>query len=391
MKSSRHKGLDLLAQQQDSLRKAATNVVNHLAVHGAKTRAELAETLGWSRTSVSRVSSLLLDAGLVVENVEPARGRGRPVARLQLDRSAGLVLGIDVGYRNLRTIVSSVDHATLAADERTLSPDFAPAEAFSAAREMLDALLRREALSWDDVVGAGLAVGAPIDEDSGSVTLGCLLPRWAGDVGRLSGEFFPCPTYVSNDARLSAYAELLWGAGRDYESFLYMKLHSGTGGCLVLNRSIVTGSNGGAGEVGHMIVEPRGRFCRCGNRGCLETIVGVPALLEALSLAYPQRLTWEQFRERLEAGDAAATRVVQHAYEVTGRVAGSIVNLFNPQAVILGGALSRARPDADQQVYDSFRPTRLPINEHVRVEIGTLGRQAAALGAVGLVLTRGIV
>lgn len=159
---------------------------------------------------------------------------------------------------------------------------------------------------------------------------------------------------------------------------------------LVLNRRIVLGSVGAAGELGHMIVDASGAICRCGSRGCLETVVGVPAMLAALSPLFPPDLSWGSLLKRLALDDSAAVRAFDDAYWTIGRAAGSLANVFNPQAIILGGALSRARPAVDNSVRASFRRHTLAVNAGVEVKIGQLGRNAAALGAVGLVLTHGI-
>ncbi|KAA1397465.1 ROK family transcriptional regulator [Aeromicrobium ginsengisoli] len=388
----RRVGVEFIAQQPVSLRTPATALMNHLAARTPQTRAEIMDSLGWSRTTLSRIVSLLMDGGLLNEEPGPAHGRGRPVSRLSLNPAAGRVVGIDIGFRSIRTLIAAVDHSVVAFDERSLSEFVEQDEALEVAREMIDALLAEQKTDWAEIVGAGIAVGAPIERGSNAVALGGSLQlRWRGDLLETAARHLPCPSYIGNDSRLSAHAEMLWGAGRDLGSFLYLKLHSGTGGSLVLDRRIVTGSTGAAGEVGHVIIDPDGLMCRCGNRGCLETVAGVPALLDSVSRRYPQAPTWADFRGLLADGDATAVGVMEGAFQAVGLATASLVNVFNPEAVVLGGALSRAYPPGAQVIQENLRRHCLPVNGHVDVRMGAIDRRAGALGAVGLVLTHGVV
>ena len=392
MSQNRRVGVEFIAQQPTSLRTPATALMNHLAARTPQTRAELMTSLGWSRTTLSRIVSLLMDGGLLTEEPGPAHGRGRPVSRLSLNAAAGRVVGIDIGFRSIRTIIAAVDHSVVAFDERQLSEFVEQDEALAVAREMIDALLAEQGTDWAEIVGAGIAVGAPIERGSNAVALGGSLQlRWRGDLLETAARHLPCPSYIGNDSRLSAHAEMLWGAGRNLDSFIYLKLHSGTGGSLVLDRRIVTGSTGAAGEIGHVNIDPDGLICRCGIRGCLETVAGVPALLHSLSLVHPDAPTWTDFRRLVTEGDPAAVGLAEDAFEAVGRATASLVNVFNPEAVILGGALSRAYPQGAQRIQQSLRQHCLPVNGHVEVRMGAIDRRAGALGAVGLVLTHGVV
>lgn len=389
----RRRGIEFIAQQPPSVRVRATTLMNHLAARPPQTRADIMTSLGWSRTTLSRIVSVLMDGALLTEEVESAagRGRGRPVSHLSLRPNAGRVLGVDIGFRSVRTVIAATDHSVEGIDERLLPDSFGQVEALTAAREMADALLMRLGLDWSEVIGAGIAIGAPIRRGTNEVALGGLLPRWSGDFHRAASAFLPCPTYIGNDARLSAHAEMLWGAGRTFDSFLYLKLHSGTGGCVVLDRRIVTGSIGAAGEVGHFNVDSTGLPCRCGNRGCLETVVGVPALLESMHRATSRPIGWEEFRALLGDGDPTAVEVIEDALEAVARTTASLVNVFNPNAVILGGALSRAYPASADRVKQKMAPYTLTVNSDVVVTLADIDRRAGALGGVGLVLTHGVV
>jgi predicted NBD/HSP70 family sugar kinase len=386
------KTLDFMLALGTSLREQCSAVVNLIAVSGSMSRSKIMDELGWSRSTTTRAVTTLLDERLLLEDLtHDGVGRGRPAALLRLNPTAGTIVGVDLGFTSVRVILAALDHRVIASDESKLAPSYGADEGFRAAREMVERLLRSTGTSWEKVIGAGFAVGAPIDSESNSVTLESLRQHWTGDLQAWASQYFPCPAFIGNDTRLACYAELLWGTGRDYDNFIYLKLHSGTGGCFVINRTIVAGAKGGAGEIGHMIVDPGGEICRCGGRGCLETKVGVPAMLRSLSPALGAQVTWEDVRGHLADGDAATLRAFADAYDAIGQASASLCNILNPQAVILGGALSRTSPDIAQTVGDITRRHALSINSDVRVEVGELGRNSAALGAVAYVLMQGIV
>jgi predicted NBD/HSP70 family sugar kinase len=384
--------LGMLRTVPEGRRAKLAELINLIAARGAMSRAQAMADLGWSRTLVTRVATILLDQGLVAEDVitEPGR-RGRPTAHLRLVVGRAATIGIDFGYRSVRTILASVDHTILASDEGELGDDYRPADGLTCARRMIDGMLAKSGIDWPDVVGAGIAISGPLDYENNAPMLSSLLPHWAGDVVARAREYLPCPIVLGNDTRLACYAELLWGAGRDFDSYIYFKLHSGVGGAYVLNRRIVSGASGVAGEFGHMVVVPGGERCRCGGRGCLETVVGVPAIVRGLSVSYGHTPQWREVLRRLADGDAATQEAFADAHEAIGRATASLCNILNPEAVILGGALSRASADIEDRVGAGIRRHALPASAATPVHIGSLGRGAAALGAVGAVLMKGIV
>jgi len=367
-----------------------TRVVDALRREGRASRSELVRTTGLSRTTVGSVVAELLARGLVVEDqeTEPA-GRGRRATRLRLDAAAGVAVGIDFGHQHLR--VAAADLASRVLTERLVDVDVDhdACEAIDAAAALVDDVLADAGVARERVIGAGLGLPGPIDARTGTVGSSVILPGWAGVNARDAvSERLGLPVEVDNDANLGARAEAAFGAGRGCSDFIYVKIASGIGAGLVLGGRLHAGATGTAGELGHVQVAPGGAVCRCGNRGCLESVAAVPALLDLLRPAHPGALGVRELLRLVDEGDLGAVRVVTDAGRILGRVLADLCNVLNPHQIIVGGDLSAAGAPLLDGINESIGRYALPSAAHsLRVVAGELGMRAEVLGALALVIT----
>lgn len=168
---------------------------------------------------------------------------------------------------------------------------------------------------------------------------------------------------------------------------MYIKLGTGVGAGFVLDGRIFRGSCGTAAEFGHMTIDPTGQICRCGNRGCLETFVSVPALLGQLHTRYGADLTAHEVVTLALAGDRACARVLADAGQRIGAATAVICNLLNPDRVIIGGELAAASDIVLPPLRSALDRDALPFaGAHVTVCEGQLGNRAVALGAIATIL-----
>jgi predicted NBD/HSP70 family sugar kinase len=371
-----------------------TLVVDVLRQHGGVSQAEVSRLTGLSRTTVSTLIGELRAGGFVAELEAPEASRpsaaqgGRPPVLLALDPSAGSAIGIDFGHSHVRVAVADLAHRILGDNEQALAVDIDPVGSLDAAAELVRQTLASARVSASAVVGVGMGVPGPVDHRTGRVGSTSILPGWLGVfAGKEMERRLGLPVVVDNDANLGALAEVSWGAARDRQNVVYIKVSSGIGAGLVLGGRLHRGANGTAGEIGHDIVDEAGPYCRCGNRGCLEAVAGGSAITEVLSRNRRELLSLNQVLDLAEDGDLACRRVLAEVGRQLGVAAAKICNLVNPDRVVLGGQLARAGDLVLEPMRESVR--RYGVDsamEAVEIVPSLLGERAGVLGALALVL-----
>jgi predicted NBD/HSP70 family sugar kinase len=367
-------------------------IVSQLRLHGVLSRAELAERTGLSRGTIATVLGDLLGRGLVHEAEERDATRrsgtvGRRPSVIMLDLRAGVAAGVDIGKRHLRVGISDLAHTMLAERDLEVPPDLPAERALDLAEGMLDAALREAGVARADVVGLGVALPGPLHAKTGKLGSSTILPGWAGvSAAGLIRRRFGVDVRLDNDANLGALAERIWGAGRDCTDFAYIKLATGIGCGLVLGGDLYRGVGGTAGELGHVVIDANGAVCRCGNRGCLETAAGSEGLLALLRPTLGP-LSVTDVVNRSLAGDPTCRRVVGDTGHMVGTAIATLVNLFNPGKIIIGGALALA----GGALFDPLRATlsRASVSSAVadlEVVPAALDQRAELAGAIALIL-----
>ncbi len=192
---------------------------------------------------------------------------------------------------------------------------------------------------------------------------------------------------VDNDANLGALAEAAFGAGRDAGDLVYLKVSSGIGAGLILNGRLYRGSAGLAGELGHVLVDPDGIVCRCGNRGCLETVAATGALVDLRPL--PRRRHHDRRHARgRPRRRRRLRRVIHDAGRALGTVAATLLNVLNPEMLIVGGHLAAAGDLLLDGMRESVARAALPeTSRAAELVAGVLGERAHVLGALALVVS----
>ncbi|HEX3834971.1 MAG TPA: ROK family transcriptional regulator [Solirubrobacteraceae bacterium] len=339
-------------------------VVDCLWREGPLDRAQVVRDTRLSRATVSRLIGELQAEGLVDERPAPrTSGRsGRPTSVLAIEPRLAAVGGIDFGHGSVRVALADLAGTIVAEARHELDVDNEPRRAIEVAVGELERLGR----GVNRLLGVGAAISAPVRRDSGMLVADGILPGWRSvSLGAELRGRLGVAVHVGNDANLGALAEVRGGAARGADNVVYLMLSSGIGAGLILDGTLFTGHSGMTGELGHVVVDPGGAACRCGHRGCLETVAGARAV-------------------NARAGDRGA---LHDAGRAVGRVAGAVCNLVNPELVIVGGELIVAGDALVEGVRAGVHETAIdPVWRDVSVLAAELGDQAELLGAIGLAL-----
>ena len=358
-------------------------------------RADLARRAALAPSTVSAVVSDLQAAGLVVEPAEPVhppeRGTvGRPPVLISLHRRAGVVAGVDFGKRHLRMVMSDLSHRLLAERHRALDADLPAREAIALAQTMFRDTLEEAEVHSGELLGIGMGLPGPVHRPSGQLGDSTILPGWVGiNAAQAVSDALGHKVEVENDANLGALGEWMWGSGRGVDHMAYVKASTGIGAGFIVAGQPYVGAGGTAGEIGHTVVDPGGPICRCGNRGCLETFAGGPAVLSALADLHGDTLTLHDAVELALGGDAGVARAIADAGAAIGTAVATLCNLFNPQKIVVGGDLGAAGDLLLDPLREALRRGAIrSAAEDVAVLQGELHERAEVLGAVALVLGR---
>ena len=370
-------------------------ILGVLQARGAASQAEIARQSQLSPTTVSTLVASLLQEGLIVESADAVRAApsptgGRPPRLLSINPASGGFLGIDFGRESVRVAVANrAGELLLDARSARLEVAHQATEALATAERMAGALLSEASVQPDGVLGAGVAVSAPVLSELPGFASGVIFPSWAGvDVAGVLSARLGVPVQVGNDANLGALAEATFGAGRRARHLLYVMLSEGIGGGLIVDGRIYEGTSGAAGELGHIVVNPDGQVCRCGNRGCLATVAGGAALTGALRLTHGPEVTLDELISLVRQDDPAARRLLEDAGRAVGRALAGVCSVLDPGLVIIGGELAPAGDPLLESIQVSLDTWISPASGHRhRVVLGELGARAEVLGAVALAMS----
>ncbi len=381
---------------QTTVRRANLGVVlQHVARSGPRSRARIASETGLTRGTVSSLVTELIDLGLVRETGEDEHpgGVGRPAQTLELhDRVVAIGLEVNVDY--LAVCVEDLSGAVryerrVHTDNRLSAPGPVLTELAQMATDAIDAAEQQ------GLVLAGIAVALPglVEVDSGTLLRAPNL-GWSGIVvaeelrGRIGGQL----VLVENEANLAALAEHWQGAAQGLRNFICVFGEVGVGGGIFVDGKLFRGSHGFGGEFGHLTLDPAGEVCKCGSRGCLETYVGQEAIarragVEAASGGRTQSITDELVR-RANGGDTRTLESLDEAGRLLGIGLASAVNLFDLDAIVLGGCFGPLAPWLEDRIGAMLDERVLSAHwSACELRASELGETAAVRGAAALTLS----
>jgi glucokinase len=263
---------------------------------------------------------------------------------------------VDLGGSKILSVIADGDGCRLGEDRRSTSAEEGPKVVLERIVGSLEDALAKAGLQRGDLAAVGICSPGPCDIDAGVISSAPNLPGWRDvPICQYLEERLGVPARLENDANAAALGEHVYGAGRGCRHLIYMTVSTGIGGGLIIDGRLYRGATGVAGELGHMVIDPAGPLCGCGNRGCLEALAsgtaiaargeelvaqGGSALLAKLAQEQG-KLTAETVARAAGQGDIACQGIIRRAAYYLGVGLASYVNIFNPEVIILGGGLTK--------------------------------------------------
>jgi len=319
-------------------------VLETIRTSGVISRTDIATALQTSPATVTAATADLISAGLITEiQSEPqfkAGKRGRPRVLLKLDGTAHLVAGLKIARHIISVLlVDFVGHEITSHDHRLAKVRMTPQELVEATYQAVEEACRKVGRSVSDLSGVSVGIAGQVDAARNFVHWSSSITRRNVALGPLFDTALPCPAFVENDANLVAKAEQLFGDGKGLANFLVVTIEHGVGLGIVIGGQLYRGERGCGAEFGHVKVHLEGALCQCGQRGCLEAYVGDYALIREATSAEPgsDMRTVADIHKHASSGNMMAQSVLERAGQMFGMGVSNLINLFDPERIILSG------------------------------------------------------
>lgn len=346
---------------QDNREHNRATILTLIRNHGPVSRAELARLSKLSKPVVTEIVESLISTELVYESYKAKSGVGRRPVMLELNQDHLRIVGIDLARTQIELTVTDLLGQCLESCKRELDTE-SPEILMEQILEALCCELRR-VQTRHELIGIGIGYPVPLST-SGRIAVGTSAPAgWTNlDLEYLLGNEFGVPVLIGNDANVAALYEKWYGAASGFQDFLYIMIGKGVGAGIFCNGDLLLGQSGIAGEFGHILVNPKGAQCVCGKRGCLETEISLNALLTKAALGSEGTVSsLELLTAALADGQKDMERLLTEYSFVTGRHIGNLVNIFNPEAVTIGGDIARLEPFLAEGLGRSIDDTVYPM------------------------------
>ncbi|MDV6374217.1 ROK family transcriptional regulator [Deinococcus arenicola] len=363
---------------------------------GDRARVDLAHELGLSRSAIGNIVNELLAVDLVQEVGQREDGSvGRRATLLRLNARAATLLAVDLGASHARMDLLDLRCRTLST--RTVSHDITlgPGATYRLLAGLLDQMLLDPQIDRTKIALLGIGVPGPVDHHTGCVVQPPNMPGWDSEnIAAGLGQLVALPVLVDNDANLGALAESRFGVHAGLSDLIYIKAATGIGAGILLGGQLHRGVRGGAGEIGHISINEQGPVGRSGNPGSLESYAAAQ-VLPPLAAQLRAAGTRTQLPDPASLQDllthAAHDPLARAVWETTGHHVGVAVsillNLFNPQAVVIGGRLAQAGEVFLDAICASARGRTMHINaDRAHLALGTLGVETGVLGAGAMMM-----
>ena len=388
---------------QNFVRRVNTRtVMDRIRLDAPLSRAEVSARTGLNRSTISSIVAELIELGYLQETTLQDPKIGRPGMLLQFNPGGGFAVGIEIGVEFISIILTNFVADVLWRQRIPMTEGASQFEIVEHAENLIDEAISIGKEQGLSLLGIGVGVPGLVDQSQGKLVFAPNLKMSNIPLRLMWMQRFNTPVFVENEANSAALGEYFFGAAHGKDDFIYMSTGVGLGGGIMIGGQLFKGGNGYAGEIGHTTIYAGGEACGCGSRGCWETYVGPRAIVRRirqtitsgaasiipeLVVGDMQKITVDLVVEAARRNDSVALTALHEVGMHLGAGISNLINIFNPELVILGGALSLACPWLIQAIREAFQVRVLPpLLEKVKVIPSSLGLDSCVFGAVALVL-----
>jgi len=401
MKNFNQKNSTFYIKETKSL--TALAILNVIRKNAPISRIDIARLTGLSAATVTKFVNDLINSGFIKEDGYRYSRGGRRAVLLRLEATSGFAVGVDLGGENLRVVV--VDMETNPVFKLSLLTEAREGKekVFQRMIKAVSEALGKSGVPREKLRGIGIGISGLIDHEKG-VSLFCPnLPGWKNiPLRRMIQDEFSLPCVIDDSSRAMALAEHWCGAAQDVDNFILVNVGVGVGCGIFTHGKIYRGAGGIAGEFGHMTIKEKGPRCNCGNYGCLETLASGPAIarrareaLEEGVVSEIERLCGGNFKsitplmvvEAAKKGDKLAFNLMEKTGEYLGIGIANLINIFNPELVVIGAGVSRAGDLLLEPLKRTVKARALQQSFHmVKIKTSSLDEFGGAIGGAILIL-----
>lgn len=379
-------------------------IMRALRRQGRISRGEISNITGWSKAKASQEIRSLVDKGYLVEVGEGASQGGRKPRLLRINNQLGYIAGIDIGATSLDIALADVTGLILQRRSEATDVRINPESVLGRCSELLLELVQEQVAIPAQILGIGVGVPGPVDFARGVLVAPPLMPEWENFPIRdfFKKTFHSAFVVVDNDVNIMALGEQRAGDGAGVDHFIFVKIGTGIGAGIISNGKIHRGSDGCAGDIGHICVDRESPLCACGNRGCLEAMAAGPAIaskameaarsgispiMSQMRESNRRRLRPEDVNAACREGDQAALDIIRESGKMIGDVLASLVNFFNPSHIFIGGGISNFGNHLLVAIRQAVLQRSLPLaTTHLSIKFSRVASNVGIIGAISLAL-----
>ncbi len=375
-----------------------------LRKYGQLTKSDMVDHTDYSRTKITSCIDSLVTKKIIKSNGSSDFTGGRRSKTFSFNGDLGLVAGVDIGATSIDIVLSDFSRNVISRHSEEAIVREGPQPILKKVCDGIHAMILENNYKVDQLTGIGIGVPGPVDFSSGTLLSPPIMPGWDRFpiIATMQKSFPLANIVVDNDVNLMALGEVTHGAAKNINNLIFIKIGTGIGAGIISFGKIYRGSNGCAGDVGHICVEKNGPICSCGNAGCLEAVAAGPAIAErgkkvALSGDSPILKKYldnnnglikaEHVGDAAREGDPAAIEIIRTSGELIGDVLASLVNFFNPGMIVIGGGVSNIGNLLLSSIRQGVLNRSLPLaTRDLQIVFSSIGPEAGVTGAVSMAI-----